>query len=177
MFPNYFLLLRPKRNKGDDIKFKIMKKINYNNEDIVDHHGVAAVIKNGDGEILMQEHAKYGFWTIPVGKVKEGQNIIEGLRQEIQEECDILVEKAREIVFKKYQYERNGHLVNVLSHLFEIEKYSGTVKNNEPTKHKQQIFLPLEKIKILPYLSDLALLYLETLGFKRKPHITDTNQK
>lgn len=154
-----------------------MKKINYNDEDVVDHHGVAVVIKNENGEILMQEHNKYSFWTIPVGKVKEGQNIIEGLAQEIQEECDILVEEAKEIAFRKYQYERNEYLVSVLSHLFEVKKYSGVVKNNEPKKHKQQIFMALDEIKKLPYLSDLTLLYLETLGFKRDPHITDTNQK
>jgi hypothetical protein len=55
-------------------------KINYNKEDILDHHGIAAVIKNAEGEILMQEHVKYGFWTIPVGKVKEDQDVIEGLK-------------------------------------------------------------------------------------------------
>ena len=34
---------------------------NYNSEDLFDHHGVSAVIKNKDGEVLMQEHVKYGF--------------------------------------------------------------------------------------------------------------------
>lgn len=174
MFPSCSLLLKPRRKM---VKFKIMREINYNDEDIVDHHGVAAVIKNDDGEILMQRHAKYGFWTIPVGKVKGEQDIIEGLKQEIQEECNIKVEEAIEIVFREYQYKRKGHLVNVLSHLFEIKKYSGIVKNNEPKKHGQQIFLSLEKIKLLPYLSDLTLLYLGTLGFRREPHITDIKQK
>ncbi|OHA25033.1 MAG: hypothetical protein A3D52_00630 [Candidatus Taylorbacteria bacterium RIFCSPHIGHO2_02_FULL_44_36] len=143
-----------------------MKRINYNDEDILDHHGVAAVIKNENGEILIQEHTKYGFWTIPVGKVKNGQDIFDGLRQEIREECNIKIEKADEIKFKKYTYNRAGNSVTVSSHLFEVKKYSGVVKNNEPEKHKQQIFLPLEKIKQLPYLSDLTLLYLDILGFK-----------
>jgi len=45
------------------------------------------------------------------------------------------------------------------------------MKNNEHQKHKQQIFLSIDKIKELPYLSDMTLLFLETLGFKRDARI------
>jgi ADP-ribose pyrophosphatase YjhB (NUDIX family) len=119
----------------------------------------------------MQEHVKYGFWTIPVGKVKEDQNVIEGLKQEIREECNLEVEEYKELIEKNYLYERDGHDVKVISHLFEITKYSGELENMEPAKHREQKFLPLEKIKELPYLSDLTLLYLEQLGFKRETRI------
>lgn len=148
-----------------------MENIKYNSEDVVDHHGVSAVIKNEEGEILMQEHVKYGFWTLPVGKVKENQDVEEGLKQELYEECDIVVENFRELIKRDYFYERNGNNIKVISHLFEILKYAGEIKNKEPQKHKQQIFISLEKIKRLPYLSDMALLYLERLGFKREAKI------
>ena len=49
-----------------------MAKIKYNDEDIVSHHAVVAMIKDDSGKILMQKHVKYGFWTVPVGKVKKG---------------------------------------------------------------------------------------------------------
>jgi ADP-ribose pyrophosphatase YjhB (NUDIX family) len=143
----------------------------YNKEDIISHHGVAAVIKNENGEILMQEHVKYGFWTIPVGKVKDGQDVLVGLNQEIKEECNIDVEKCNELTVKDYFYMREGHEVKVTSHLFEIVKYSGEVKNMEPEKHKQQIFMPLKEIRELPYLSDLTLLYLHLNGFDRPARI------
>ena len=148
-----------------------MNEIKYNQEDIVSHHGVAVVIKNEKGEILMQEHVKYGFWTIPVGKVKDGQSIESGLKQEIFEECNLNVEEFKEIIVRNYDYNRNGNSVTVISHLFEVLKYSGIMKNNEPKKHKKQIFINLEKIKKLHYLSDLTLLYLETLGFNRDKEI------
>lgn len=146
-------------------------KVNYNQEDILNHHGVAAVIKNTAGEILMQEHVKYGFWTIPVGKVKEGQDVTDGLKQEILEECDLEIQEYKELIEKDYFYERDGHEVKVIGHLFEILKYDGELKNMEPAKHRQQLFLPIEKIKEFPYLSDLTLLYLEQLGFKREAKI------
>ncbi len=145
-----------------------MANIKYNSEDIISHHGVAVIIKNQKGEILMQEHTKYGFWTIPVGKVKNGQNVEEGLKQEILEECNITIKKFKELIVRNYTYDRDGNDVLVIVHLFEILSYDGEIKNNEPKKHKQQIFIPISEIKKLPYLSDLTLLYLELLGFKRK---------
>ena len=56
-------------------------KINYTNEDLLDHHAVSAVIKNSKGEILMQEHVKFGFFTIPIGKAKPRQTPIEGIKE------------------------------------------------------------------------------------------------
>jgi ADP-ribose pyrophosphatase YjhB (NUDIX family) len=145
--------------------------INYNAEDVVSHDGIAAVIKNKDGDILMQEHVKYGFWTIPVGKVKEGQSIIDGLKQEILEECNLEILECVEIARQDYLYERNGSDVKVASHLFEITKYNGEMKNTEPLKHKQQIFMPIKDISELPFLSDLTLLYLSQIGINRQAHI------
>lgn len=148
-----------------------MTKIKYTQGDIVSHHGVSAVIKNEKEEILMQEHAKYGFWTIPIGKVEVDQDIEEGLKQEILEECNLTIEDFKELTNRNYSYKRNGKKVNVITHLFEVTSYKGDIKNNEPKKHKQQIFISLNKIKKLPYLSDSTLLYLETLGFKRDAKI------
>ncbi len=146
-------------------------KIKYNKEDIASHHGIAAVIKNQKGEVLIQEHAKYGFWTIPVGKVKTDQGVIDGLKEEILEECDLQVEEYKELIVKDYHYNRDGNEVTVISHLYEIIKFSGEMKNLEPVKHKQQLFMPIEEIKKIPYLSNLTLLYLEQLNFKREARI------
>jgi 8-oxo-dGTP pyrophosphatase MutT (NUDIX family) len=148
-----------------------MKKIKYTEEDIFDHDGVTAVIKNDNEEILMQEHIKYGFWTTPVGKVKKGQSIEEGLREEMSEECNIIIEESKEVKTKRYTYKRNGKKVKVRVHVFEILKYKGTLKNNEPHKHTQQKFISLDEIKKLPYLSDVTILYLRVIGFERKAHI------
>ncbi|MFA5020670.1 MAG: NUDIX domain-containing protein [Patescibacteria group bacterium] len=145
--------------------------INYNAEDIVDHDGIAAVIKNERGDILVQEHVKYGFWTIPVGKVKGGQSIIDGLKQEILEECDLEILECAEITHQDYFYKRGENDVKVVSHLFEITKYSGEMRNAEPLKHKQQIFMPLQEIEKLPFLSDLTLLYLKLIGINREAHL------
>lgn len=146
-------------------------KIPYTHEDILNHHSVAAIIKNDSGEILMQEHVKYGFWTLPVGKVKDGQSLNEGIEEEMLEECNLQLEEYKELVVKDYIYEREGKDVNVTSHIFEVSKYSGEMKNMEPHKQRQQLFLSLENIKKLPYISDMTQLYLEQLGYKREVRI------
>ena len=146
-------------------------KINYNGEDVIDHDGVAAVIKNAADEVLIQKHVKYGFWTIPVGKVKASQAVRDGLKEEILEECNLNIQESRELCVKDYFYERDGKVVKVVSHLYEVLKYSGEMNNNEPHKHSQQLFMPIDKIAELPYLSDLTLLYLEQIGFNRQAHL------
>ncbi len=148
-----------------------MKKIKYTPEDILSHNAIASIIKNDEGEILMQEHTKYGFWTIPLGKVKEGQSIEDGLKQEVFEECNLIIKECIKLKSKKYIYKRNNNKVNVHLHLFEIVKYTGKLNNNEPDKHKEQIFLSLKEIKKLQYLSDSTVFYLKYLGFARKPHL------
>jgi ADP-ribose pyrophosphatase YjhB (NUDIX family) len=161
----------PSSTLGGGIYIFKMKKINYNQEDLKSHQGIGAIIKNKKGEILMQNHIKFGFWTIPVGKIKENQNVEEGLKEEIFDECNLVIKKFNEITSKNLKYIRQGKMVKVLSHLFEIIEYSGEMKNKEPEKHQEQIFMNLEKIKTIPYLSDMTLLYLENLGFKRKAKI------
>ena len=146
--------------------------ISYTPEDLHDHHGVGAVITNENGEILMQEHVKFGFWTIPVGKVKKGQDIQQGLAQELLEECNIIVENCQEIATKDFKYIRNEKHVTVLGHIFTVLRYSGTIKNKEPHKHKQQLFMSIRKIQTLPVLSDLTLLYLEHNGIHRPKNIS-----
>lgn len=145
--------------------------INFNPEDLTSHDGIAAIIKNSKGEILMQEHVKYGFWTIPVGKAKDGQKVEEALKEEIFEECNLVIEDYKELTTRDYTYNRNGNPVIVKAHLFEVLRYSGFMRNNEAHKHRQQLFMDLEEVKKLSYLSDLTLLYLETLGFRRTNRI------
>ena len=143
------------------------KIVNYNEEDLKNHHAVSAIIKNKEGEILIQKHIKYGFWTIPVGKVKSNQSINEALKEEIYEECNIIIDEATEIGCRTDIYNRNGKNVKVTLHSFEIIKYSGEIQNREPDKHKIQEFKNIEDVKKLPYLSDATLFYLHKTGFDR----------
>ncbi len=143
---------------------KLQKKIKYNEEDLSSHHAVSAIIYDKDKRILIQDHVKLNFWTIPVGKVKSEQSIEEGLKEELLEECGIKLKKFKEVKKFKRIYARHGKKVPVTGHIFEVERYTGTPRNLEPKKHRSQIFMAIDEIKKKPKLSDAtkeALKYLE----------------
>ncbi|MFA5061301.1 MAG: NUDIX hydrolase [Candidatus Pacearchaeota archaeon] len=141
--------------------------INYTPGDLIDHHAVSAVIKNSEGDILMQDHVKYGFWTIPIGKAEPNQDPIEAIKQEAFEECNLMIKELKEIAYKEVEYERNENNIKAFTHVYEIISYSGELQNKEPHKHNEQKFMSLEEIKKIPYLSDSTIFFLESLGFKR----------
>ena len=101
-------------------------------------------------------------------KSKKGQSVESGLKEEIREECNLKLKRFKELKAKNFVYSRAGHKVAVRLYLFEILNYSGMMKNRESAKHSSQVFLPLARIKRLPYLSDSTVLYLSVMGFKRK---------
>jgi ADP-ribose pyrophosphatase YjhB (NUDIX family) len=137
-----------------------VSNIPYTQEDLQDHHGIAAIIYDDKRQVLVQEHVKYGFWTIPVGKVRSGQCVQEALSEELLEECNITLINYREISCRTFHYHRQGKEVAVISHLFEVEEWSGILRNNEPHKHRRMLFLPLGRIEGLYPLSDLTELFL-----------------
>ena len=150
--------------------------INYTDEDLLDHHAVSAIIKNSEGDILMQDHVKFGFWTIPIGKAKAEQDPVEAIKEEVLEECNLIIEDLKEIAFKEVKYERNGKMVKDLIHTYKILKYSGELENKEPHKHTEQKFIPLEEIKKIPYLSDQTIIFLKSIGFKRDAKLKNQSQ-
>ena len=145
----------------------IQEVIQYTKEDLKDHHGIGAIIYNKDKtKILIQYHIKFKFYTIPVGKVKNGQSLIDALKTELKEECGIIPVQFKRVLTKAKTYIRNGKKIKVTRHLFDINKYRGTIKNLEPQKHKSQVFKTLSEIKRLSIISDAtidAIKYLEVL--------------
>lgn len=144
-----------------------MHTINYNSEDMLDHDAVLAVIKDKDGRILLQEHVKYDHRTLPGWKVKQGQSLFAWLKEEIQEECNITILEAREIMSEEHIYNRNNKDVSVMEHIFEVTNFTGKIQNNEPYKHSQLLFKSLDEMQKLPHLSHVAIVYLKTLGIER----------
>ena len=142
-------------------------KIAYTPEDLQDYDGVSAIIYDRSGkQILMQDHVKQSFWTIPVGKVKKGQSIVKGLLEEVWEECGIKLLDYEEIYTFQKTYARHGRRIKTVGHIFEVHKYSGTPRNLEPKKHRKQIFIPIKKIKRLGRISDMTINAMKVKGWK-----------
>lgn len=141
---------------------------NYNQEDLIPkHNGVAVLIFNKKGEVLVQDHVKYGFWTIPVGKCKQGESMEDGVRKEMFEETGLTVLKLEKIDEKVFKYDRLAVEVEVTLGLFRVIAYSGEMINKEPDKHRVQKFVPVKWLLSQQNVSDgtkMARAYLSSLG-------------
>jgi ADP-ribose pyrophosphatase YjhB (NUDIX family) len=141
----------------------ILEKINYNEEDLKNHDAIGAIIKDKDGRLLMLKHNKYGFWTVPVGKVKHDQTVEEGLVMELKEELNIIVRKYKKLMIYSKIFKRERKNITVTTHIFEIEKYTGVIKNAEPDKHSEMRWLSIENMKNMN-LSETTKEYLKYIG-------------
>jgi len=130
------------------------KSLRYNKGDLNNHSGVGAVIKNDDDKILMLEHIKFGFWTIPVGKVDPGDSLQKTLYKELKEEVNIEVDDYEFVSMETRKYKREGRTVKVKQHLYIIKDWSGEVNNNEKNKHSNLQWMELDEIEKLGNISD-----------------------
>ena len=142
----------------------------YNQEDLRSHFGVGAVIKNENDEILMLKHNKFNVWTIPIGKVDDGEDLIEGMSRELHEELNIKSNDMKDLISGDYYYKREGVRVRVEIHIFEVLSYTGKLRNNEPHKHSNMKWMSLDDVQKLKQRSDATALYLSYVekNFKEK---------
>ena len=134
---------------------------NFNEEDLKDHEGVAMLIMNGEGKVLVLDHTKLNCWTIPVGKVKHGQTLLEGLKEEAKEELGISPTYVIHEAWKQMDTEiRMGVPVDIKLHLYRIVDYTGNITNNEPEKHRDIKWMSLEELNELEYKTDAVKLLL-----------------
>ncbi len=74
----------------------------------VPHYTVTAAVIRRDGQVLIarrpQQGLLGGMWEFPGGKVEPGENLQEGLRREILEELDAVVEVGAELGVFKHAY-------------------------------------------------------------------------
>jgi 8-oxo-dGTP pyrophosphatase MutT (NUDIX family) len=139
------------------------KKPKFNEWDLQDHIGMGAIIRDKSNKILMLNHNKFGFWTIPIGKAMPGDSAIDALKTEIREEVGIEVQGYKLITRKMEHYPRGEKTINVDFHLYDVTSYAGTPQNKEPQKHSGMKFMTIAEIKALPKQSDANKLMLANL--------------
>lgn len=145
-----------------------LEKIQYTPEDLQDFHSIGAIIFNDKKEILMMDHVKFNFWTIPVGKAKPGETPEDGLLTEIKEELNITPTRYEEIGKFIKTYLWHGKKIHTINHLFLVESYKGKIKNKEPNKHRSLEYMTLKEIKKLNKISDMTKLMIKVLDKSSK---------
>lgn len=154
-----------------------------NKEDIKDHNGISGIVRLSTdpsspdyNKLLIFDHVKYGFSTIPIGKGPLHEDPRIALREELKEEINIDVQiRDLKLVAKdpNYTIDRGqGIITKVPLYCFDVLKYTGKIKNAEPHKHTNMRFLSIDEIKKLKEISNhtkMAVEYMEknTKKFKR----------
>ena len=117
---------------------------------------VAAVIRDGQGRVLLQEKSAWEGWSLPAGAIEPGEAPAQALRREVREETGLTVE-PREIlgVFGgtefRYKY-ANGDLVEYTVVLYRCEIVGKGTTPLDPETQSLRYFGAAELPRIaLPY--------------------------
>lgn len=118
----------------------------FNSEDLHDHLGLGCIFLSDDKrKILLLDHVKFNFFTIPIGKVKYNETVVQGLKVEMSEELGVKLIKFHKVDVNTNNFDRNGKTIKVTQHVFLVDKYSGTPTNLEPEKHRSLEWYSLNK--------------------------------
>lgn len=140
--------------------------------DLEDHDAVVLVIRREDGKVLTLFHAKFGFWTLPLGKAEVGQTPAQAATAEAEEECGIDVGELRRLCTGTRVYRVEGQPVVTFFHVFEITRFLGTPSNMEPVKHPEMQYMSLSELASLERSSDGTRMFLEHMA-EREPQALD----
>ena len=94
-----------------------------------------------DNKILLEFHQKTQAWNIPGGKVEPKESERSALHREMREELgiDVDLKSARYIFISRFNGEYpvgSGTYDDFKCVVYRIYGYKGSIRNNEPDKHK-----------------------------------------
>lgn len=147
------------------LEFLTEGRINYNAGDLrPKHDAIAAIMKRGD-TLLMLDHVKFNFWTIPIGKVEPLQTVVQGLKQELKEEVNVIPISFKEVGTFQKTYRRENINVKITTYIFMVHSWRGTIKNMEPKKHRSLKWMTLEQLESLKKARKLSHSTLEAMKY------------
>jgi mutator protein MutT len=129
--------------------------------------GVAAVIRNEEGKVLLQRRSDNGLWGLPGGSVEIGESVRDAIIREVREETGLAVEVLRLIgvysdpAIQIVRYP-DGNVVQYVSMLFACRILGGTLQTCEETldlkyfdpPHLPEDLVPMHRIRIQDTLAD-----------------------
>lgn len=146
----------------EDLEVREYNKL-LNEEDLKPHDSVGVCILDSNNEkVLVLDHIKFDMITVPVGKVKDGQDIFEALKQEVFEETGIIIKKAKEIAVFDTHAIRNDIKIDIHNHLFiAMSNWVDitNMENKEPKKHRSMFWMDLDELQELETRSFMTIVF------------------
>ena len=100
--------------------------------------GVAAILYNTEGQILLQRRSDNGLWGLPGGSVEIGESVRDAIIREVREETGLKAEVLRLIgVYSDPQMQivryPDGNVVHYISALLECRILGGSLQTCDET--------------------------------------------
>ncbi len=99
---------------------------------------VAAIIRNADGEVLLQRRSDNGLWGLPGGSVEIGESVTTAIVREVREETGLVVEVERLVgvysdpSFQVVRY-KDGNVVHYINTLVTCRIVGGALQTCDET--------------------------------------------
>jgi ADP-ribose pyrophosphatase YjhB (NUDIX family) len=135
--------------------------------------GVAAIVYNGEGRILLQRRSDNGLWGLPGGSVEIGESVRDAIVREVREETGLTVEVVRLIgVYSdpRVQIVRypDGNVVHYISSVFACRILSGTLQTCDETLDLKffdpaqlpEDLVPMHRIRIRDWMTNTPAAFI-----------------
>ena len=106
---------------------------------------VALMVMDEEDRLLILWHEKYRFWTVPLGKVEDGEIDISAAQREAFEELGIFSEQV-ELVDRIHKPANLDDYSDIIISLCQVKSYVGQIANREPDKHRELHFVHIDQI-------------------------------
>jgi ADP-ribose pyrophosphatase YjhB (NUDIX family) len=111
--------------------------------------GVRAVIRDDQGQVLLQMRGDFKIWGYPAGSVELDESALDALKREVHEETGLTVLKARPFaVYSNPKYSTtypNGDQIQPYSIGFLVDEWTGTITPDGDESLDLQFF-PLDEM-------------------------------
>ena len=135
--------------------------------------GVAAIIFNGEGRILLQQRSDNGLWGLPGGSVEIGESVRDAIVREVREETGLTVEVVRLIgvysdpTVQIVRY-ADGNVVHYISSVFACRILAGTLQTCDETLDLQffdpanlpEDLVPMHHIRVQDWMTNTPAAFI-----------------
>ncbi|GIP31681.1 NUDIX domain-containing protein [Paenibacillus sp. J2TS4] len=124
--------------------------------------GCRGIVMDEEGGILLVQRKDNNKWVMPAGSMELNESVFDGLKREVWEETGLKVQEAELIAIysdpNKYSYESWGFEYQMLSFVFYVTQWAGTLESATEETIDARFFKHDELASI-----DIPPLYIETL--------------
>lgn len=107
-----------------------------------DVHEVLLLLRNSDKNLADSEMRLEGTWTLPAGKVKYGETLLDSVYRKVKEETNLEVLEAQ-ILSIQDDINEFAHYVTIGS---VVHKFTGDISLGSSLEHIEYGFFPLENL-------------------------------